>query len=318
MKTYFSLFLVLVLTPVSYAQQKEILVDLSRGDLNKKTVVYEKPKGGSGQGLVLKTVPRAGYPDRLADIEVTVKVPQAGWYVLESDARPQDLERLKQEDETGLMTKVAYFQLGRQRVTKRIVYDNLKGGHQELGKFELLNAAEKLKIWLPANLMLQSLRLRPYVPPVAPLAAVHYQPKITPPQERPRLWVNKESLPVVRERLLSEENGSAWAKVKASALMPYTFPTNEHQEMFYNEGLEHVIEQKAFYYLMTQDERIGREAVDLVARYLSVLEFGNVTHGDITRELGRAIYTGALVYDWCYPLMDAVVKSQMRKDFKRL
>ncbi|WP_293945881.1 MULTISPECIES: hypothetical protein [unclassified Sphingobacterium] len=318
MKIYFSLFLVLVSTSASHAQQKEILVDLSRGDLNKKTVVYEKPKGKGERGLVLKTVPVSGYPDRLADIEVAVKVPQAGWYVLESDARPRDLERLKQEDETGLLTKVAYFQLGRQRVTKRIVYDKLKGGHQELGKFELLNTTEKLKIWLPANLMLQGLRIRPYVPPVAPLEAVHYQPKITPPQERPRLWVNKESLPVVRARLLSEENGPAWNKVKVSALAPYTFPTNEHQEIFYNEGLEHIIEQKAFYYLMTQDERVGREAVDLVSRYLSVLEFGNVTHGDITRELGRAIYTGALVYDWCYPLMDAGVKSQMRKDFKRL
>ncbi|MGE8380866.1 MAG: hypothetical protein ACN6PN_21035, partial [Sphingobacterium sp.] len=155
MKAYFSLFLVLVSTSVSHAQQKEILVDLSRGDLNKKTVVYERPKGRSERGLVLKNVPLAGYPDRLADIEVTVKVPQAGWYVLESDARPQDLERLKQEDETGLLTKIAYFQFGAQRVTKRVVYDNLKGGHQELGKFELLNTTEKLKIWLPANLMLQ-------------------------------------------------------------------------------------------------------------------------------------------------------------------
>jgi len=93
-------------------------------------------------------------------------------------------------------------------------------------------------------------------------------------------------LPVVRARLLSEENGPAWNKVKVSALAPYTFPTNEHQEIFYNEGLEHIIEQKAFYYLMTQDERVGREAVDLVSRYLSVLEFGNVTHGDITANWG--------------------------------
>lgn len=318
MKRYVSLFFGLLLTLTSQAQQEGILINLSQGSFNKKTVVLEKMGGRKERGVVLRTTPVAGYPDRLADIDVTVQVPQAGWYVLESEAQPKDLERLIQTDKSGLLTTVAYFQWGEQRVTKRTVYDKLKGGRQELGKFELQGATEKLKIWLPANLILQGLRIKPYVAPTAPVAAEHYQPAVVPSKERPRLWVNTESLPIVRKRLLSKEHSSAWIKVKNSALIPYPFMTNNQQELFYDEKLEHVIEQKAFYYLMTQDERIGREAVDLASRYLSVLEFGNVTYGDITRELGRAIYTGALVYDWCYPLMDTNTKDRMRKDFKRL
>src|SRR5690606_40866068 len=79
-----------------------------------------------------------------------------------------------------------------------------------------------------------------------------------------------------------------------------------------------VIEWKAFFYLMTGDKTVGKEAVDLARKYLSVLEFGNVTYGDITRELGRSIYTGALVYDWCYDLMDAGDKTSLQADFRRL
>ncbi len=310
------MFLMLLVMSGSYGQDNAVSVDLSYGRFNKKMVVSGKIRGKNGWWLAL--APGAGYPARPADIEVTLAVPKTGWYILETDSGPVDPERLKQQDTTGMLTTVAYFQLGKQRVTKRIVYDKLKGGRQELGKFELSNTAERLKIWLPAHLVLYGLRIKPYVPPVAPLEAIRYQPAVVPSKERPRLWVNKESLPVVRGRLLSAENAPAWAKVKALALEPYPFLTNNQQEMFYDEVLERVIEQKAFYYLMTQDERIGREAVDLVSRYLSVLQFGNVTYGDITRELGRAIYIGALVYDWCYPLLSTDVKFQMQKDFKRL
>ncbi len=225
---------------------------------------------------------------------------------------------MERRDTTGLFTTYAYFQLGDSRRTKRIVYDRHKGGRQELGKFEISDENQKLRIWLPNNLILSTLSLKPFSPPVAPVEAENYTPKIIPGKERPRLWVNSESLPVVRDRLLSSENRQAWEKVKDVALQPYSVDFDLNKEMFYDEKLEQVIEQKAFYYLMTEDASVGREVVGLTANYLSVLEFGNVTYGDITRELGRAIYTGALVYDWCYPLIDKETKTAMRADFKRL
>lgn len=319
LKRFFSLILCSLIISIAYGQEDVRVIDLSKGNLNKKTTVFKKTKGSKSGGLVLKSVPLEGYPDRLSDVELEIQVPSPGWYTLESVVSSLDEERLRQEDTTGMLTKFAYFQLGDLRLTRRVVYNSLRGGKQDLGKFEVRNRNEKLKIWLPDNLMLEGLRIKPHISPKAPIIAESYQPKVVPTRgDRPRLWVNKESLPVVKNRLLSSENSVAWTKIKDVALAPYVFETDVRQEMFYDEMLEHVVEQKAFYYLMTQDRKVGMEAVDLISRYLAVLEFGNITYGDITRELGRAIYTGALVYDWCYPLMDAVTKANLQKEFKRL
>ncbi|TDQ79117.1 heparin/heparan-sulfate lyase [Sphingobacterium yanglingense] len=318
LKRCFLSFAIVFLMSVSYGQQEGVSVELSRGKVNKKTVKLERVTGQKERGVLLKGIAQEGYPDRLHDVELRLDVPETGWYVLEAEAWPKDMELLKRTDKTGMLTKVAYFQLGEQRVTKRIVYNNMMGGKQELGKFEIRGAGDNLKIWLPDNLVVQRVRIKPYVAPVAPAEAENYQAKVIPSVQRPRLWVNSESLPVVKGRLLAEENAPAWNKVKEVAVKPYAFTTDDRQEMFYNEELEQVIEKKAFYYLMTGNEKVGSEAVDLASRYLSVLELGNVTYGDITRELGRAIYTGALVYDWCYSLISVDVRAKMRKDFNRL
>ena len=318
LKRCFLSFAIVFLMSVSYGQQEGVSVELSRGKVNKKTVKLEGMTGQKERGLLLKGTAPEGYPDRLHDVELRLDVPETGWYVLEAEAWPKDMELLKRTDKTGMLTKVAYFQLGEQRITKRIVYNNMMGGKQELGKFEIRGAGDNLKIWLPDNLVVQRVRIKPYVAPVAPAEAENYQAKVIPSVQRPRLWVNSESLPVVKGRLLAEENAPAWNKVKEVAVKPYAFTTDDRQEMFYNEELEQVIEKKAFYYLMTGNEKVGSEAVDLASRYLSVLELGNVTYGDITRELGRAIYTGALVYDWCYSLISVDVRAKMRKDFNRL
>lgn len=285
--------------------------------VNKSTAVIKETNGN--QGVALRTNEREeGYPVQPADVETSITVPKAGWYVLETDGNPVDIERLRKEDTTGLLTRHAYFQLGSARPTKRIVYNTHNGGKQTLGKFEITDKDQKLKIWLPNNLILNTITVKRYTPPTAPPEAEKYVPKVLPNKDRPRLWVNNESLPIVQERLQSAEHRVAWDSVKSIAKEPYPFSVESGREMFYDEQLEQVIEKKAFYYLMTADEAIGKEAVDLAVKYLSALEFGNVTYGDITRELGRAIYTGALVYDWCYPLIDSENKSGLRKDLMRL
>lgn len=298
--------------------QEEVVavISLHKEKVNKKTAAVRKID--KQQGIALRTYVDDGYPDRSADAEISIEVPRAGWYVLEADAFPEDIERLKKEDSTGRLTRYAYFQLGSTRLTKRIVYDNHRGSKQELGRFEITNKNQKLKIWLPNNLILSTIRVKPYVPPIAPREAEEYVPKVLPGKERPRLWVNSESLPIVRRRLHASEHTQAWEDIKTVALSPYPFDVDPEKEIFYDEKLEQVIEKKAFYYLMTEDETIGREVVDLTIKYLSVLEFGNVRYGDITRELGRAIYTGALVYDWCYSLIDVDTKSALRQDLMRL
>ncbi|MCS3552761.1 MULTISPECIES: hypothetical protein [unclassified Sphingobacterium] len=314
----FILIVSLILSSLfSLGQEKAgSVILLQYGKVNKKTTVVRKVEGQLG--VCLNAAGHNSYQKGMADVEVDIQVDQPGIYVLETESQPVNMELLKKQDTTGLLTAYAYFQIGAARLTKRIVYDRYNAGKQVLGKFEITEKKQKLKIWLPAQVLVSTIAIRPYVPPVAPLAAEQYKPKIVPSAERPRLWVNKESLPIVKSRLLAAENKVAWEAVKAASLKPYPMEFDRSKEVFYDEKLEQVIEQKAFYYLMTQDVSVGREAVDLVTKYLSVLEFGNVTHGDITRELGRAIYTGALVYDWCYPLIDTQTKTALRLDFKRL
>lgn len=252
------------------------------------------------------------------DLEWAVEVVKPGLYVIEAETAPVDLENLKKEDQTGKLTLKAKLQNGEDRPTFRIVYDVYKGGLQELGKFEIKSKKQSLKVWLPNGLVLKRLFVKPYVAPKPPEEAENYTPKIVPPNEHPRLWVNKETLPVIRQRTLDTAHRNAWDAVKAKAESPFKFAFDKRKEMFHDEKLESIIEAKAFYFLITEDKKVGAEAVQLALDYMSVLEFGNVTYGDITREVGRAMYTASLVYDWCYPIMNAENRKQLRSDLMRL
>lgn len=204
------------------------------------------------------------------------------------------------------------------RITNRIVYDNYAGGNQYIGKFDLTEKKKTLKIWIPKGVALASVTYKKYEAPALPEGMAAYTPSVIPPTAHPRLWVTPSFLPVLKQRLQAAENTAAWSKVQQRALTPYPFTPDTTKEIFHNETLENVIRNKAFYYLVSHEDRIGQEAVSLLYSYFSVLEFGNVTYGDITREVGRAIYTGALVYDWCYYLLNAAQKDYFRNYLVRL
>lgn len=247
------------------------------------------------------------------DAVFEVRAPHAGTFEMSTYAIGRTLPE-------GVKTPTSFIwiQIDHGRPTKRIVLDTYYGSSQVAGRFELNGKKQQVKIWLPEGIRLGEVSWKEYVPPAVPEAARNYVPNIVPPAGRPRLWVNAESLPVVKARLHAGENEAAWEKVKQAALLPYPFNFQPDREMFYDEALEKAAQTKAFYYLMTGDRKTGMEAVRLATDYLSVLEFGNVKYGDITREVGRAIYTGALVYDWCYNLLDVKDKRSLRKNMMRL
>lgn len=312
------MFLSVIMLSVNGQHDSSVVVDLSRARINKKTTNLEGKKGKFQGAVMLKDNVIDSSPEQFHDVELDIKVPVAGLYILEVESSPKDLGKLKSEDKSGKLTKEAFFKLGNHRITKRIVYDTYRGGKQELGKFEFASTNELLKIWLPNNLVISRLVIKPYKPPVAPDAAEKYTPKIKPPSAHPRLWVNTETLPIIKSRLIADENKDAWLNVESLAKAKVDFDYDPNKEMFYDEHLERAIEAKAFYYLMTGDKAIGSEAVELTMQYLHMLEFGNISYGDITRELGRAIYTGSLTYDWCYDLLDQKSKNSIRKDLMRL
>ena len=207
-------------------------------------------------------------------------------------------------------------QIADKRPTKRVVYVPWDRPLQETGIFEMEAGIHDIKIWLPRGVELEYLEVLPYIAPKIPVQAQNYKPKYLPPNEHPRLWVSKEGLPLVKANLSKTEHIDLWEKLSVEARRPFVLPLQEGKELSYSEEVEKIAEVKAFYYLMTDDKKIGREAIDLMLSYIQNVEFGNIL--DITRELGRAIYTASLVYDWTYDLINQEEKKIFRHHLMRL
>ncbi|SMC53909.1 hypothetical protein [Pedobacter nyackensis] len=274
---------------------------------------------GSGQGMSLKKgIAAAVDGGRLEpDLVFNVKLPAAGRYVMRTFAVTDDegaalMKKAKGKYES-LFIKI---QIDELRPTKRVVYVPWDRPSQTSGKFSLTGEAQQIKIWLPRGVRLEYIEFSPYIAPAVPPAAQQYHPEIVPPATRPRLWVNQETLPKVKLNLTLSENQQAWEEVKKIALKPYSHHFDPNVEMAHDEKLEQAAEAKAFYYLMTGDKKIGREAIELMSGYLAGVEFGNIL--DITREIGRAIFTASEVYDWCYDLLPQGEKKIFCDNLMRL
>ncbi len=273
----------------------------------------------SGRGITLKAgvVAALNGERNEPDLIYHIKVPHAGRYVMNTYAlTDEEGAGLIKNARTKFESLFIKIQIDDKRPTKRVVYVPWDRPDQESGKFEFNGEDQQLKIWLPRGVRLEHIRLSTYVPPKVPESVNNYRPKIIPRSDRPRLWVTKSTLPKVRANLETEENKTAWENVKLTALTPFDIKFNTEEEMSYDAKLESAVESKAFYYLMTGDKNIGLEAVKLMTGYLSLVEFGNIL--DITREIGRAIYTASLVYDWCYDLLSPADKKILYNNLLRL
>ena len=309
-----------VKTVAQPTENKMFRIDAATAKINNQsTEMVADKRLSNNKGMVLKPgVPAAIDSGRTKpDIIFNVRAPKAGRYVMHTyavtNAEGAELMKKAKTKYESLYIKI---QIDNQRPTKRVVYVPWDIARQESGKFELNGNDQELKIWLPRGVLLEYVEFDTYIPPPVPIAAQSYHPEIVPPASRPRLWVNQQSLPMVKARLKTGENLEAWKKVEASALTPFVFQFDPNAEMSYNANLEKAAETKAFYYLMTGDKKIGNEAIQLMVDYLSHVEFGNIL--DITREIGRAIYSASEVYDWCYDLLDKKNKQILYTNLMRL
>ncbi len=296
-----------------------IRLDVEMARVNSESAeIVEDKRLSNGKGMTLKpNVPAAIDGERAeADLVFNLKVP-SGRYVMNTFAVTDNEGAIKMNKATSKFESLYIkIQIDNQRPTKRVVYVPWDVPRQEPGKFNFNGENQQLKIWLPRGVRLEYIQLSSYQPPQVPKSAEDYKPKILPPSSRPRLWVNQQSLPKVRARLEVGENLKEWWKVKKYALSPFVFEFEPDTEVSFDAKLEKAAETKAFYYLMTDDKQIGREAIKLMTDYISHVEFGNLL--DITREIGRAIYTASLVYDWCYDLLSPEEKQIFYNNLMRL
>jgi heparin/heparan-sulfate lyase len=284
--------------------------------------IVEQKTFPSGKGVALRAglASATGSPDTLPDLVFTVKAPRAGRYWLRTHAATdaRGTETMRQATGKGASLRLAISVAGSRPVRRVVFVPWSPPGSctQALGRFDLSGQEQEVRVWLPEGVRLDYLQVAPYVPPRVPDAAASYQPKVVPPPSRPRVWVNAESLPRVRANLTRGENAPLWAKVQEQAAKPFEFAPQPEAEVTHNAALESAAVAKAFVFLMTGERERGTEAVGLIRRYIPAVEFDNLL--DITREIGRAIYSGALVYDWCYELLTPADREAIRAGLMRL
>lgn len=257
-------------------------------------LVQDNPRG------VVISEPEPQVTSRKPDCELIYKVPRKGLYKIYADVRRLDQDDIRPG--VPVPTRYVTMQINDSRPTTRIISDlDHYTGHW-LGNFSL-KRRNTIRLWLPEMIEFDSLRIEKYRDIVAPREAYCYKPSAVPPSSHPRIWVTPRTIDQVRSKLDKGENARYWAIVKETAKSVYPFRVNAQVEEFYNPELEDVITAKAFYSLMTGDEEVGRESVSMLKDYLSVLEYGNVRRGDITRQIGKTIFTTSVVSDWCYNLI---------------
>ena len=302
------------------AQSNVITINVGKATINQKTVAFfDDERLPNKKGVALKEGIKEAIngernqPDLVFDVDM---IPP-GRYIMSTYAvTDSEGENLMNKAKTKFESLFVKIQINEERPTKRVVYVPWNRPKQETGKFNLSGGKQQVKLWLPRGVRLDYIQFKPYIPPAVPLKALEYTPKILPPTNHPRLWVNQQNLPIVKSRLNQGENKVAWAEVKKMAYDSYDTKHDPTTERQYSSELESVAESKAFYYLMTGDRKKGREAVRLMADYIANVEFGNIL--DITREMGRAIFVASEVYDWCYDLLTVEEKAIFTNNLMRL
>ncbi|MCL2305829.1 MAG: hypothetical protein FWC43_10845 [Planctomycetaceae bacterium] len=283
-----------------------------------RVAVVEREGFVENQGVALK--PEAEVSefslDTPPDLVFYVQTANPGRYWIITTAGVDEYGTKKMQEANGKYASLTiWIAIDDASPSERVVFvpwHDLKEIYTErTGKFDLSGEPQTIKIWLPKGAQLNTLELRPYTPPrIPPPVTAAYEPKIVPPETRPRLWVNSDSLPLIRQRLTQGENAPVWTQYRATAEKPFAFEFTPGVEIKYNTELEQAAVAKAFVYLMEGNTDLGREAVTLIRDYFSVVSFGNWL--DIAREIGDAIYSGSLVYDWCYDLMTDEERKSIR------
>lgn len=233
---------------------------------------------------------------REPDIVFTFQTSEAGRYEIRSFAAGDG----NQADDSGNRQPLtALMAIDDAPVKSRLIVtdrSDLSPRKEKIGKFSFSAGPTTIRFWLPKGAVLDRIRIDPYFPEKVPDSAAVYFPPILPPAERPRLWVTPALLPTIRANLRKSQNAPIWRRVLKRASSPF-----DPESILHGPGSsDEAARERGFVYLMTGDEKIGRESVDLMTRRLEAAEFQN---SDSTREIGTMIYSAALVFDWCYPLM---------------
>lgn len=137
------------------------------------------------------------------------------------------------------------------------------------------------------------------------LPELYAKPEVYPQKgEHPRLWMHKEDISGIKERMSHPQNVSSAEKSASQAVSSVTVTDK------YNSGKHWaIIESKAFDYAVNGNKEHGREAIELYMELAPIAMYDGDNFA--VRQYGDVVATGARVYDWCYDLMSDKEKSDM-------
>ena len=121
-----------------------------------------------------------------------------------------------------------------------------------------------------------------------------------PPSAHPRLYLQARDLPELQRRTTHPAVRHVWESMQEAA----------------RTDAASAAEVNAIRYLLRRDASTGREAVAGVLKLLRESKF-DPKGQDITRPIGRLLVTGAVVYDWCYPVVTSEQKQSFLQEFLR-
>lgn len=123
----------------------------------------------------------------------------------------------------------------------------------------------------------------------------------------PRLFVTKDDIPTIKERLQKPFYSTTYANFKTLSKQNISGLLPENNSCYSKHtDVGETLQARAFMYLLGEvDETHARKTVQELLNLLSTVTFsiqGDSTYN--TRNTGTVMVTAALVYDWCYDVMD--------------
>ena len=122
-----------------------------------------------------------------------------------------------------------------------------------------------------------------------------------PPPEHPRLFLKATDINDLKRRVTHPVTKPYWDDLKKDA----------------DSSVQIRIEVNSAEYLMTGDKQLGTQTLALALKTLQQYAW-NPNRSDVSREIGRMMVTGAVAYDWCYPLLTTEQKAAFQVEFLRL
>lgn len=137
------------------------------------------------------------------------------------------------------------------------------------------------------------------------------KPPVAPPQEHPRLFLRQTDIKTIKGNVDHPSMKQVWDRLTYFS----QFAENELHRYDSPEPA-YAMEAHALMYVLFNDHKAGERAKAIAFKYLQ--QDFKASYQDISRTIGRLMLAGAVVYDWCYDLINEAERKWMINEFKRL